>query len=72
VVNALVAAHIRDLRLQFGDPEQLVVESCCGCVGRPHLSPHAERLAKRDGTKHVDRERPSQHGQKRSKRVTQP
>jgi hypothetical protein len=48
---------IRDRRHRFGDPEQYAAECSCGWAADPRRGSNAERLAKRDATEHIDRER---------------
>jgi hypothetical protein len=64
--------RISDRRRRFGDAEEHAAECSCGWSASPRNGANAERLAKRDGTKHVDRERSSHHDPKRSKRATRP
>ena len=55
-----VAGHeirIRDLRRRFGDPEQRASECSCGWIGAAQSGPNAERLAKREGTEHINHAR---------------
>jgi hypothetical protein len=47
---------IRDLRLRFGDPEVYAAECSCGWRGEERTAVNAARVARRDGTLHVERE----------------
>jgi hypothetical protein len=46
--------RIRDRRFKFGDPECYAAECSCGWAGTPRIGANAERLARRDGTEHID------------------
>jgi hypothetical protein len=48
--------RIRDLRVRFGDPEVYAAECSCGWRGSDQSSSTAQRAARRDGAKHLDRE----------------
>jgi anti-anti-sigma factor len=49
--------QIKDLRERFGDPEVRAAQCSCGWSGETHTGRTAERVARRDGTRHVDEER---------------
>jgi hypothetical protein len=51
------AIRIRDRRDRFGDPPLYAAECSCGWSAGPRRGNNAERLARRDGTEHIDRER---------------
>ena len=46
--------QVRDLRLRFGDPEAYAAQCSCGWLGETRAT---ERPARRDGTRHFERER---------------
>jgi anti-anti-sigma factor len=48
--------QVRDLRLRFGDPESRAARCSCGWCGETRGGRTAERLARRDGARHVDQE----------------
>jgi hypothetical protein len=54
---------VRDRRLRFGDPEEQAAECSYGRTAGPRRGVNAERLAKRDATKHIDRQRETTHAQ---------
>jgi anti-anti-sigma factor len=51
------STEVKDQRARFGDPEARAALCSCGWQGETRTGRTAERVARRDGTEHVDQQR---------------
>ena len=54
-VRATHSIRVRDLRMRFGDPESYAAECSCGWRGAERIAGNPARVARRDGTEHLER-----------------